>query len=414
MRLLAAIAIKHLWARKRQSLVSVFGIVMGVAFFLAISSLMQGSEKDFIRRLIDNTPHITVVDSFRNPREQPLHQLYPDAAVQIHSVKPLTETRGIRGFENILQFLRSNFAELVSPVMVGEALVSYAGRDNSITLYGMIPEEINRVTTIKNYLLEGSIDDLIANPDGIIIGQELAKNLSIALGDNITVASPIGQIRTFKILGIFRTGRSDFDERQTFVNIKRVQALLNRSNRANNIIIKLSDPYAARSVAQEIESRIGYKAVSWQEESEDLMNTLSIRNIIMYTVVSGVLIVAAFGIYNIISTVVLEKQRDIAILKAMGFHQNDIVKIFILQGLIVGLVGCMIGIPFGSALMSGLMQFRFKPPGSSEVVQMPIDWGFGQFAIAASFAMLASLIAALLPAYKAAKVQPVQILRGSQ
>lgn len=412
MRLLIAIAIKHLLARKRQSIVSLMGIILGVGFFLMTSSLMQGSEKDFIRRLVDNTPHITISDEFRNPRLQPVGRLYTRGAVELRNVKPLTETRGIRGFEQLLEYLRALPGIRASQVLAGQALVSFAGRDFGITLSGMIPEDITGITTIETYMKEGSINDLIANPDGIIIGAELARKLALDRGDNITVAATTGQIRTFKILGIFRTGRADYDERQTFASLKRVQALLNRPNRVNNIIIKLNDPYAAHPLAADIERRIGYKSVSWQEASEDLLSTLAIRNIIMYSVVSAVLIVAAFGIYNVISTVVMEKHRDIAILKSMGFHASDIQRIFVTQGVILGIIGSLLGMPLGSLLMLTLMQVEFTPPGSTELVHMPLDWGWMQFAIASGFAMAAAVFAAYLPAKKGARLQPVDILRG--
>lgn len=413
MPLLASIALKHLMARKRQSIVSLLGIVLGVAFFLAISSLMQGSEKDFITRLVDSSPHITIVDEFRNPRLQPLMQLHQEGAIEVKRVKPVTETRGIRGYEQILAYLHTLPGVRVSPVLTGQALVSFAGKDVGITLNGMIPAEVTNVSTIEDYMQEGSVNELIANPDGIIIGQELARKLSLVMNDNITVAATTGQVRSFKILGIFRTGRVDYDESQAFVSIKRVQALLARANRANTILIKLPDPYRAHAVAAEIEQRIGYKSISWQESSENLLNTLTIRNIIMYTVVSAVLIVAAFGIYNVISTVVLEKQRDISILKSMGFLSRDIQHIFLIQGIMLGIAGCLAGLPLGCVFMASLMQIRFKPPGGTEVIQMPIDWGWPQFAIAACFALAAAIMAALLPARKAATVQPVDILRGS-
>ncbi|MCO6431340.1 MAG: ABC transporter permease [Deltaproteobacteria bacterium] len=412
MRLLVGIALKHLLFRKRQSLVSLLGIVLGVAFFLAIAALMQGSEKDFITRLVDNAPHITMSDEYRTPRKQPVEEVFPRAALELRNVQPLTETRGIRGYEQILSDLHRTPGTRAAAVLTGQALVSYAGRDFSVVLNGMNPEEIKGITTIENYMKQGSIDDLIIDPDGIVIGTELAKRLSLQMGDNITIVASTGQVRTFKILGLFRTGRSDYDERQTYVSLKRVQALLNRPNRANSIIIKLDDPNDAYQVAEQLEERYLYKSVSWQEASEDLLSTLTIRNIIMYTVVSTVLIVAAFGIYNVISTVVMEKHRDIAILKSMGFHGRDVQRIFLGEGLILGLLGCVMGIPLGAAIMAGLMQIRFNPPGASEPVNMPMDWSWPQFAIAAAFAIGAATVASLLPARKAARVKPVDILRG--
>lgn len=413
MRLLIYIALKHLLARKRQSLVSIMGIVLGVGFFLAISSLMKGSEDDFIRRLVDNSPHITISDEFRNVSLQPAQMLYGKDNVEVRHVKPLTETRGIRGYKQLIAEFRANEGVYASPVMAGQALVNFAGKDYGITLNGMIPSEVMSVTTIEKYMIAGSINDLIANVDGIIIGSELARKLSLTLGDNITVVTTTGQLRIFKIQGIFRTGRGDYDATQAFASIKRVQALFNRSNRANTIIMKLTDYDNARIMAEQIEGRIGYKSVSWQEASEDILSTLVIRNVIMYSVVSAVLIVAAFGIYNVISTVVMEKHRDIAILKSMGFHIKDIRHIFLTQGVILGVVGCFFGLPLGMSFMYALMQVKLKPPGGTEMVQIPIDWGITQFIIAATFAMFASILAALLPSYKAATLQPVDILRGS-
>ena len=413
MRLLTSIAVKHLLARKRQSLVSLLGIVLGVAFFLTISSLMQGSEKDFIRRLIDNMPHIFVTDTYRNPRLQPVERLYNSkGAIEVRSVKPVTETRGIRGYDQVIDYLRSLPGVEASPVLAGQGVLSFAGKNIAVSLDGMIPEDIQDVVTIQDYMISGSISDLITNPNGIVLGEELLRTFSLERGDNITVTAPTGQVRTAKILGVFRTGRSDYDLSHGFVSLKRMQALMDRPHRANTIIVKLPDPYRARAIAADLESRFSYKSISWQEASEDIMSTLAIRNIIMYSVVSSVLIVAAFGIYNVISTVVMEKHRDIAILKSMGFLARDIQRIFLIQGFILGIIGSLLGLPLGSALMYALMQIEFKPPGSTQAVVMPLDWGWMQFAIASGFALSAALIAAYLPARKGARVQPVDILRG--
>jgi len=411
--LLISIAVKHLLARKRQSVVSLLGIILGVAFFLAISSMMQGSEQDFIKRLVDNSPHITVQDEFRNPTLQPANQLYPQGAVQVRDVKPETETRGIRNYRQILEYIRTIPGAIASPSLQGQALVDFAGKDETLTLNGIIPSEIEQVSTIGQYMKEGAISDLESNSDGIILGSELVRKLSLRMNENITVSATTGQVHTFQIVGIFHTGRAEYDEGQAFVSLKRVQSLMNRPNRINNIVVKLKDPYQAQAVAAKIEARGGYKSVSWQEQSEDLMSTLMIRNIIMYSVVSAVLIVAAFGIYNIISTVVMEKQRDIAILRSMGFHARDIERIFLFQGAVLGLAGCATGLPLGMIIMAGLMSLTFKFPGS-DPIHLPLDWSWVQFAIAGGFAIAASTMAALMPARKAARVQPVDILRGAQ
>ncbi|MBV6633297.1 MAG: ABC transporter permease [Alphaproteobacteria bacterium] len=412
MKLLLRIALRQLLDRKRQSLVSLAGIVLGVAFFLAIASLMQGSENDFVKRLIDNSPHISVSDEFRNPHPQPVETRYPDAVIQVHSVKPQFEIRGIRHHERMVDFLNGQESVEAASVLLGQALISFAGRDVSITLNGMHPEDVTTVTTIQDYMIDGGIEELIINPDGLIVGAELLHKLALSIGENVTVATTTGELKTFKIVGVFRTGRASYDEQQVFADLKRVQALLDRPNRANSVIVKMDDPNEALSLASQIEAEYGYKSVSWQESSEDILSTFVVRNIIMYTVVSAVLIVAAFGIYNVISTVVLEKHRDIAILKSMGFRAGDIRSVFLIQGLILGAIGNMIGIPLGCLFMLALGQVEINPPGATDPINLPLDWSWPQFAIAASFAMLAALFAAFLPARKAAQVHPVDILRG--
>ncbi len=414
MRLYLYIAIKHIMARKRQSLVSLMGIIIGVAFFLAIASLMQGSQNDFIKRLIDNSPHITVHDEYRNAKEQPVQKLFKDRLIELRSVQPLPETRGIRGYKRVVEDLKARPGVRASATLTGQAILNYAGKDNAIVLNGMIPTDMKDLTTIEENMEEGSIDDLIANRNGIIVGAELVRRLMLEMGDNITLTASTGQVRTFKIVGIFRTGSIDYDDKQAFTDMKRVQAMMNKANRANTVIVKVDNPDSARALAAELEAKTGYKSVSWQEASEDLMSTLAIRNIIMYTVVSAVLLVAAFGIYNIIFTIVMEKQKDIAILKSMGFRARDIRAIFVIQGCFLGIAGVILGIPFGMLLMFAMMQVEMKPPGVTEVVNLPVDWSLPQFFIAGGFAFIAAVMASYLPAKKGSKVLPVDILRGGQ
>jgi len=216
-----------------------------------------------------------------------------------------------------------------------------------------------------------------------------------------------------KVVGIFRTGNAAYDEEQTYTVLKRAQSLLDRPNRANRFVIQLDDPYGARDLALRLEAVLGYKSVSWVEASEDILSVLLVRNIIMYSVVSAILVVASFGIYNTISTIVMEKTRDIAILKSMGFHARDVQRIFLLEGLIVGAIGSAVGVALGLVLMRVLAEITLKPPGVTEIVHLPIWWGPEQYALAAGFALASCLTAAYLPARKAGRLHPVDILRGA-
>ncbi|TVQ82216.1 MAG: ABC transporter permease [Micavibrio sp.] len=413
MRLFFSVALRHLSARRRQSIVSLAGIVIGVAFFLAISSMMQGSEKDFITRLVDNAPHITISDNYRTATRQPLDILYPDGIIEIRNVKPQTETRGIRGYRRALEYIETFPGARAAPVLKGQALLSYAGRDVSLVLNGMSPADIENLTTLGDDIVRGSLNDLAADRNGILVGEALLERLSLNFGNTIHLVTAEGERRSFKVVATFHTSQSEFNETQVFADLKPVQALMNRPDRINSIIIRLDDESKARNIAAQIENRIGYRSVSWQEAHEDLLNTLVIRNVIMYTVVGAVLLVAAFGIYNTISTIVLEKQRDIGILKSMGFRSGDIKTIFVIEGMLLGLAGIALGLPAGSLLMVGLGQLVFHPPGM-DPLQLPMDWGVMQFVIAGAFALVAALLAAWLPARKGAQVMPVDILRGGQ
>ncbi len=407
------IALAHLKGRRRQTLVSLTGVVLGVAFFLAVSSLMRGSEADFLKRLVDNSPHITVYDEVRQGRVQPAQLQWPDGAVSVHNVRPLRETRGIRGWPERLAAIEALPGLRAAPVLAEAAVLTFAGRQQGVQLSGVLPEKMKNVSTIEEKMIEGSLDALAADPNGVVIGRGLVDKFSLRLGGTLNVLASDGSSRPLRVVGIFRTGNSAYDEGQAFVLLKRAQALLGRENRVNRIIIQLTDPYAAQRVAKSIEGSGGYKSVSWIEASEDLLSLLLVRNIIMYSVVSAILVVAAFGIYNTISTIVMEKTRDIAIMKSMGFHPRDLRRIFLLEGLIVGLIGSALGVLLGLGLMRVLSQVEIRPPGVTEVVHLPIFWGVEQYALAAAFALLSCLAASWLPARRAGRLAPVEILRGA-
>jgi lipoprotein-releasing system permease protein len=413
MKLALSIALSHLLSRRRQTVVSLLGVTLGVAFFLAVSALMQGSDKDFIKRLVDNSPHVTVYDEFREPRPQPALQAFPDSLVEIRSVKPRTEVRGIRQYKEKLAFIAAIPHVRVAPVLAGQAIITFAGKDLGATINGVIPDLMKHVSTIEDHLIAGSLDTLATNPDGIILGTALADKFRIGMGKNVTVTSPVGAVRTMKVVGLFRTGNAAYDEGQVFVLLKRSQNLLNRPNIANRLILQLDNPDDSPEAARIVEAGAGYKSQSWQEANQDLISLLKVRRVITYSIVGAILIVASFGIYNVISTVVLEKTRDIAIMKSMGFHARNILFIFLIEGAAVGVIGSALGTTLGFSMMAALSRVQVKTPFNTEPTPLPLDWGWTPVALGIGFAMASSLAAAYLPARKGARVHPVDILRGA-
>ncbi|WP_373975068.1 ABC transporter permease [Chitinibacter sp. SCUT-21] len=413
MQLLLSIAITYLHSRLRATLVSLGGVVLGVAFFLAVSALMQGSEKDFIKRLIDNSPHITISDEHRTAAPQAAQLRWPDAAIAIRHIKPSIETRGIRNYQAKLAYLKHFPGVKVAPVLVGSAVLQFAGRQQSIAISGIAPSMMQEVSFLDDQFIAGQLDALDGETAGIIIGASLAQKFQLQLGSTVSITAGAAGNKTLHIVGIFRSGNANYDESQTFVLLKQAQALLERPQRINRLILQLDDPYQARELAHQLEKQLGYKAISWLEASEDILSLLLIRNLIMFSVVGAILIVASFGIYNTISTFVIEKTRDIAILKSMGFQAQDVLTIFLLQGLIIGLIGSLAGLLIGAGLMQGLSLVEIKPPGATQTSHLPIWWGHEQFFLATLFALFTSLLASYLPARRASRLMPVQTLRGA-
>jgi len=250
-------------------------------------------------------------------------------------------------------------------------------------------------------------------PNGIIIGEGVAKKLGISLGNTITATSVSGAVLKMKVAGIFSTGVTALDNFETYALLKKAQVLADRPNIINQVRVRLVDVTEAREKAAELEARWGYKAESWQESYSNVLGLFVIQNAIMYTSVGAILVVAAFGIFNIISTVVHEKSRDIAILKSVGLLERDIRRIFLLEGLVLGVIGALLGWVIGFGLVELLGTVRMNVEGFVKTQGFILYRGYGSYLMAGGFALIAATFAAYLPARKAAKVAPVDIIRGA-
>jgi lipoprotein-releasing system permease protein len=216
-----------------------------------------------------------------------------------------------------------------------------------------------------------------------------------------------------KVVGLFQTGITGLDDVIGYTLLKKAQVLQDRANIVNQIRMRVADVEGAERIAAEIEARFGYWTESWQETNRNVLDIFIIQNTIMYSTTGAILVVAAFGIFNIISTVVLEKTRDIAILKSIGLEEGDIQRIFLLEGLLVGVVGAALGAGVGYGLTEILASIQLPVGGFVRHRGFVLSYSVVHYLIAGGAAITAAALAAYLPARKAARLNPVDIIRGA-
>ena len=296
--------------------------------------------------------------------------------------------------------------------MQSRAVIRYAGRDTAATVIGIDPKREAAVSKLPSQIRGGTLDSLYKSSNAIILGDRLAAKIGARVGNTIALVSGSGQTVSCNVVALFHSGVSQADETQAYTLIKTAQILAGRTGLVNALRIRVRDILDARDIATRIEAQTRYKSVSWQEANEDLLSAFQIRDFIMYAVVGAILLVASFGTYNIISTITHEKTRDIAILKSLGFTSATVRRIFLVEALVIGFAGMLLGWMLGYALCLILGTIEFKSP-FMDATHLPLYYTPLHYLLAGGIGLAASAIAGYLPARKAASLQPVEIIRGA-
>ncbi len=410
MSLIFDIAWTHVRARMRQTGFAVAGVATGVGFSIMMAALMQGSQDDFTQRLVNTLPHITVSDERRSPPPQPAETVYADA--EIHGLTPEARRPGIKNPLASMAVLEAWLPGGIAPSVKVQAIIRYANRDLATNVIGIDPRREAKVSDLPKQMRKATLNALYRATNAIIIGDRLSEKIGARIGANITLQTSQGARITAQVVGFFHTGIRQIDESTAYVLNKTGQILAQQTGLINELRVRLVDPMVSRDVAARIESDTGYKSVSWQEANEDLLSTFIIRNIIMYAVVGAILLVASFGTYNIISTITHEKARDIAIMKSLGLNEFTVRMIFVVEALIIGLAGALVGFGLGYLLSLALGAIRITNP-FIDADRLPLAYNYLHYLLAGLVALTSSVTAGYQPARKAARMHPVEIIRGA-
>ncbi len=407
------IGLRYLKARRRETfislitVISVLGVMIGVMTLNVVMAVMSGFEETLRDRLLGINAHISVVRSGDQMRD----------------------------YERIIGLLKKQKDVVAaSPTIYGQVMLTSGTRVSGVVVRGIDPARADEVVDLKGYLLKGDLADLDSqhaiNVDerkvllpGIILGERLAAQLGLFQGSPVQVVSPLGsptaigvipKLRRFVVTGILKTGMSEIDSAVVLMGIAEAQKFFNLEGAATNIEVKIRDVKDARAVADRLQQQLGfpYFAEDWTRLWPNLFSALQLEKTVYFLVLLLMVLVGAFNIVSTLVMIVMEKRKDIAILRSMGATQQSIRKIFLFKGCVIGVVGTVSGVVLGLLLCALIAEYEFAlPEGMFLISTVPVRVYWSNFLVVAIASFIVCLLASIYPSRQAAKLDPVEIIR---
>ena len=416
LKLVVSVAIALLLARWKQSLVAAIGVTFSITMFIALLSFMSGLNDMLDGLVINRTAHVRLYNEILPSKKQPIDRSlkYKDGYNFISSIKPKNERLEIYNAPTIINYLKKQpeilgvAPKITTPVFYNVGNINLTGVINGINV-----EEENRLFLFKEYVVGGNYIDLKNTPNSIILGKGVAQKMLVDIGDVIQVTTPKGERINLKVVGYFQSGLQEIDKVQSYASINTVQNLLGESgNYITDIQVKLNDILLAPALAKKYEELFDIEAMDIQTANSQFETGSFIRSLISYAVGVTLLIVAGFGIYNILNMMIYEKMDSIAILKATGFSGKDVNLMFITIALSIGIFGGALGLMFGFGLSALIDQIPFNTDALPTIKTYPINYSSQFYIIGGVFSIITTYFAGYFPSRKASKVDPVIIIRG--
>lgn len=408
------IALRQLWERKLLNGIAVGGVVLGILVLIAMNGIFKGFSMKFTQSILKISPHVILFDTELRPQPSILARYEKTfVATQVaHEVPSERQARIKRPSEIVHSLMLMPEVRAAAPSLAGMALIEYGGKTKSIDIRGIEVERQEQVTPLSQFVRQGSLTALAVATDGIVVGSGVAADLGLHLGDVVHAAAPGGRPLDLKVVAIIEAEIPPVDKVRAYALLRNVQTLLGKPDIVSRIEIRLWDYETGFAAADRIERAFGYDAESWQETNANFLAIFAMQTMIGRFIVAAILLVGGFGILAIQIMIVLQKTRDIAILRSVGLRRFDILRIFLLQGLIIAIVGGALGDILGKIALIQLAKLPVRMEGlvKSDTFLIHEDPAFYVYGVV--FALVVGVFASLLPAIRGSRVEPVDVLRG--
>lgn len=409
------IGLRYLKAKRKQTFISIItfisiaGVTVGVMALIVVLSVMTGFHEDLRDKILGTNSHIVIT----------------------------RYGQGMANYDEVVDVVSKNEnVKAATPFIYSQVMLTSENNVTGVVVRGIDPERENEVTRVAENMKEGLLSDLLPLGDekipGIIVGKELSKMLGVIYGEEINIVSPLGnmtplgmvpRMKKFRIVGLFESGMYEYDTSLAYINLREAQSFFNMEEQATGVEVKIIDFFEARSVSKALKDSLGYgfSVRDWMEMNKNIFRALKLEKTVMFIILLLIILVASFNIISTLIMVVMEKSKDIAILKAMGASSGGILKIFLIEGMVIGTIGTLLGGISGVALALNLERvlsyaenafgFKVLSPDVYYLDKLPSHVNFSDVAVIMVSAIFISLLATIYPAWQASKMAPVDALR---
>ena len=406
------IAYRFALSRRRSMAMSLFGVVLGVGFYILTQAQTGGYQSFFVETILGTNGAIQVTDRFQDTLE-PMELGVDGKLLRVRQRQGKQYEEGV-AYPGLLMDALSEFEAILgqSEVLESQIRVSSGFRRQIAALYGIRIEDHRLVSSIESQVVLGDSVSFEHDTLSVMISPRMAESLGVRLGEKITLESS-DQVRSYRIAALVESGVSAIDKVRIYIDIGEARSLLGKPFGESTIQLSINDPIDAPWIAAQIESTLGHAAASWQEREQVWLGVFNALSVSAGISMSALIVLAGLGIYNSLSMQVVEKQREVAILRAMGYHRADITRVFLYQGLMVAVVGIAGGWIFGAATTWLVTQIPLRIRGIFSSDHFVVSWDSVDYLVGALIALIIAMLGSILPALRGSRIEPATVIRGN-